>query len=235
MKEYFYDLHMHSCLSPCGDDAMTPADMAAMCALAGYEIVALTDHNTVGNCAAFCEAAERLGLLALPGMELTTAEEVHVVCLFPDLERARAFGEYVHSHLPPISNRPDFFGHQLLMDGEDTILGEETALLMGATSIPYCDVFGLVRSFGGAAYPAHIDHDSFSLSSNLGLWIPEAGFRFAELSNNCPPGFTDRPDLAGVRFLTDSDAHYLHQIPDPQQSIPLPERTAQAVIDFLNS
>ena len=110
MKDYFYDLHLHSCLSPCGGDDTTPADLAGMCALAGYQIVALTDHNTVGNCAAFCKAAEHYGLLALPGMELTTAEEVHVVCLFPDLDSAHAFGEYVRAHLPAVPNRPDFFG-----------------------------------------------------------------------------------------------------------------------------
>lgn len=235
MKDYFYDLHMHSCLSPCGDDAMTPADMAGMCALAGYEIVALTDHNTVGNCGPFCRAAEHYGLLALPGMELTTAEEVHVICLFPDLEKARAFGEYVRRHLPPIPNRPDFFGRQLLTDEENSILGEETALLIGSTDIPYCSVNELVRRYGGAAYPAHIDHGSFSLTSNLGLWVPDAGFRTAELSPICPEGFSARPDLAGIRFVTGSDAHYLHEIPDPRQTIPLPERTAQAVIDLLNS
>ena len=59
MKLY-YDLHLHSCLSPCGSDDMTPADLAAMCALAGLDVVALTDHNTAGNCAAFCRAAQRV-------------------------------------------------------------------------------------------------------------------------------------------------------------------------------
>ena len=213
---------------------MTPADLAGMCALAGYDIVALTDHNTVGNCAAFCRAAEHYGLVALPGMELTCAEEVHVICLFPDLENAQAFGEYVRAHLPPAPNRPDFFGRQLLMDEDDNILGEETALLLGATDIPVCEVNGLVANFGGVSYPAHIDHDSFSLLSNLGLWMPEAGFKLAELSPSCPPGFTDRPDLAGVRFVTSSDAHYLHEIAEPRHTISLPERTVQSVLNFLH-
>lgn len=233
MKDYFYDLHLHSCLSPCGSDNMTPADLAGICALAGYDIVALTDHNTAGNCSAFCKAAEHYGLLALPGMELTTAEEIHVVCLFSDLGSAYAFGEYVRSHLPPILNRPDFFGHQYFMDEEDHILGEESALLIGATDIPVCAVSALVSSYGGVAYPAHIDHDAFSLLSNLGLWIPEAGFRVAELSPTCPDGFTDRPDLKGVEFIFDSDAHYLHEISPPRHTITLPERTAQAVLEYL--
>lgn len=232
MMDCFYDFHMHSCLSPCGSDDMTPADLAGMCALAGYDVVALTDHNTVGNCAAFCKAAEHYGLLALPGMELTTAEEVHVICLFPDLDSAQAFGDHVRAHLPSTPNRPNFFGRQLLMDEEGNVLGEEPALLIGATDIPVSEVSGLVKRFGGAAYPAHIDHDSFSLLSNLGMWLPEAGFRFAELSPTCPDGFIQRPDLAGVRFVTSCDAHYLHEIPDPKQTISLPERTVKAVLDY---
>jgi len=234
MKNFFFDFHLHSCLSPCGSDDMTPGDLAGMCALLGYDIIALTDHNTVGNCAAFCKAAEHYGLLALPGMELTCAEEVHVICLFPDLDSADAFGSYVQRHLPPLQNRPDFFGRQLLMDEEDNILGEESALLIGSTDIPVCEVSALVQSFGGVAYPAHIDHDAFSLLSNLGLWIPEAGFTFAELSHTCPPDFIwQRPDLDGVRFLTGSDAHSLSELPDPSRTISLPQRTPQAVLDYL--
>lgn len=235
MKNYFYDFHLHSCLSPCGSDEATPADLAGMCALAGYDIVALTDHNTAGNCAAFCRAAEHYGMLALPGMELTTAEEIHVICLFPDLDSALAFDAYVRAHLPGTPNRPDFFGHQYRMDEEDHLLGEETALLIGATDIPVCGVSALAAAYGGVAYPAHIDHSTFSLLSNLGLWLPEAGFRFAELSPTCPAGFTDRPDLSGVSFLFGSDAHYLHEIPDPRHTLTLPARTAQAVIDLLKS
>ena len=88
MKKLAFDLHLHSCLSPCGSNDMTPANLAGMCALAGLQVVALTDHNTTGNCAAFAQAAARHGLLAIPGMELCTREEVHMVCLFPKLENA---------------------------------------------------------------------------------------------------------------------------------------------------
>lgn len=233
MKSCFFDLHLHSCLSPCGDGDMTPANIAAMCALAGYDIVALTDHNTVDNCPAFCAAAEERGLLALPGMELTTAEEVHVVCLFPDLDRAAAFGALVRRSLPPAENRPDFFGHQWVMDAGDRVLREETAFLAGASGIGVYQAAGLVRELGGLAYPAHIDRDSFSVLSNLGLWDPGMGFPLAELSRRCPPELRRRPDLAGLRFITGCDAHCLDQIPDPGQAMALPERTAAAVLRWL--
>ena len=152
-----FDLHMHSCLSPCGGDDNTPANLAGMCALAGLQVVALTDHNTSGNCAAFCSAAKAYGLLALPGMELTTREEAHVVCLFPDIDKALAFSQYVRSKLPPIPNDPFRFGTQVFMDAQDRPLGEESAFLAGAADIGIYDVSSLAASFSGLAYPAHID------------------------------------------------------------------------------
>lgn len=235
MQEYFFDFHLHSCLSPCGSADMTPANLAGMCALAGYDIVALTDHNTVGNCAAFCQAAQEFGLLALPGMELTTREEAHVVCLFPDLERAEAFGALVRAHLPPLQNDPRFFGPQILMDSRDQVLGEETAFLAGATDIGIYQAASLVRRYGGVAYPAHIDRDSFSVLSNLGVWDPGMGFSLAELSRRCPPELPLRSDLAGLRFVTGCDAHALDQIPDGSQTMKLGEKTPLQALSWLIS
>jgi len=228
-----YDLHLHSCLSPCGDADATPANLAGMCALAGLEVVALTDHNTCGNCRSFIKAAEQYGLLALPGMELTTAEEVHVVCLFPHIDKAEAFSDHVYTCLPPIRNKPDIFGPQLYMDENDTVLKEEERLLSVATSIGVYEVCHLVESFGGVCFPAHIDRPSYSLISQLGLWDPSIPFPLAELSLHCPPEFPLRPDLAGVRFITDSDAHALETIPDAIRTMDLSAKTSQAVINWI--
>ena len=233
MERLAFDLHMHSCLSPCGGEDNTPANLAGMCALAGLDVAALTDHNTAGNCAAFCRAAQRYGLLALPGMELTTSEEAHVVCLFPDLAAAEEFGALVRTRLPPVKNRASIYGPQILMDDGDNVLGEEDAFLAGTTDLGIYEIAELVRSFGGLAYPAHIDRPSFSLLANLGLWDPDMGFPLAEVSKNCPPGLFDRPDLRGVRHITACDAHYLDQIPDGHQYMELPERTPKAVLDWL--
>lgn len=235
MKEYAFDLHLHSCLSPCGGEDNTPANLAGMCALAGLEVVALTDHNTCGNCAAFCRAAEHYGLLALPGMELTTAEEAHVVCLFPDLKAADAFSALVGEKLPPLKNDPAVFGPQVYMDEEDRVLGETDAFLAGAASIGIYEAAALAASFGGVAYPAHIDRPSFSLLANLGLWDPAMGFSVAEISKNCPPDLFDRPDLRGIPHFDGSDAHYLDQIRDAHQVMALPERTPEAVLNWLRA
>ena len=231
---FYYDLHLHSCLSPCGSDEMTPADLAAMCHLAGLDVVALTDPNTCGNCAAFRRAAERWGLLALAGMELCTREDIHVVCLFPTVEGAERFeAEAVAPRLPPMANDPAVFGRQLRMDDRDGVLGEDPRLLAAGAGIGLEEVPGLVRAYGGAAFPAHIDRPSFSLLGVLGLWDPDLGFPVAELSRSCPPGFTARPDLAGVRFITNSDAHYLDRVWGAEHAMDLPERTAEAAVAWL--
>ena len=234
LLKYYYDLHLHSCLSPCGSEDMTPANLAAMCALAGLEIVALTDHNTTGNCAPFCRAAAGHGLLALAGMELCTQEDIHVVCLFPSPEAALPFEDYVSAHLPQIPNKRDLFGPQIRMGDEDQILGEDDRFLAGSTDIPIYEVSGLVAEFGGVAVPAHIDRPSYSLLGVLGLWDPDLRFATAELSHNCPPDFSQRPDLAGLRLITSSDAHYLEQVWGAEHSMDLPDRTPQAVLDWLS-
>src|SRR5574344_976296 len=104
-----YDFHIHSCLSPCGDAEMTPNNIANMAKLMGFDVLALTDHNAGENCPALIKVAEEIGLTVIPGMELCTSEEVHAVCLFPDIESSLAFSEYVHSTLPPIKNKPSAF------------------------------------------------------------------------------------------------------------------------------
>lgn len=233
MKLY-YDLHLHSCLSPCADEDMTPANLAAMCALAGLQVAALTDHNTTGNCAAFCRAAARHGLLALPGMELTTAEEIHVICILPDLDAAAAFGAMVYGRLPPIANDRRVFGAQRYMDSEDGVLGEEPRLLSTATGIAIHEAAALTAAYGGVAWPAHIDRPSFSLLSNLGFWDDTLGFSMAECSRGCPPGFrAGHPDLAAVPFLTGSDAHALDQVYTASSSMEVAEATPAAVMDWL--
>lgn len=115
MTELAYDLHIHSCLSPCGDDDMTPANIAGMAALKGLDAVALTDHNSCKNCPAFLAAAKEYGIIGIPGMELTTSEEVHAVCLFPELYQAMEFDRFVYSRLIKVKNRPEILENSRFM------------------------------------------------------------------------------------------------------------------------
>lgn len=222
MIPVYYDLHLHSCLSPCGDMDMTPNNLVNMAAIKEMDMIALTDHNTCRNCPAVLKLAERAGILALPGMELTTSEEVHVVCLFPALENAMAFDELVYGRLMDVKNEPRIFGEQLIMDENDEPLGELEKLLVGATSIGIAETPALVDSFGGICYPAHIDRQSYSVLSNLGYIPPECGFTAVEVYR--PDVFFARGhgDIReGYYVTTSSDAHRLEDMAERERCIHL--------------
>ncbi|MDR0382044.1 MAG: PHP domain-containing protein [Oscillospiraceae bacterium] len=231
----FYDLHIHSCLSPCGDADMTPGNIAGMAALCGLQIVALSDHNTCRNTPAFAVCAEKAGLLALPAMELTTREEIHVLCLLPTLPAAAAFSDYVYRRLPDIRNDETIFGAQLIMDAEDTVIGRESRLLTAAADIGIYDAAALAASYGGVALPAHADRPSFSLFANLGFFDPAMGFTALELSPYADPESFRRahPGLEGLVTVQNSDAHDLGCIRDAAHTLDISERTPRAVIAAL--
>lgn len=223
MSRYYYDFHIHSCLSPCGDDDMTPANIAGAATLAGLNIVALTDHNTVKNCPAFFKAARHYGIIAVAGMELTTAEDIHIVCLFEKLEEALAFGEEIEGHIVKVKNRPEIFGRQQIMDEEDNILGEEEFLLSNATDISVEDVPELVKIFGGVCFPAHIDRTANGIVSILGVFPEDAEFEVFELHTlEKRSEYENRFNhLKNKLCLTGSDAHYLWDMRDAEDYIDL--------------
>lgn len=223
--KYYYDLHIHSCLSPCGDNEMTPNNIAGMSKLNGIDIAALTDHNSVLNCPAFFTACERYGVVPVAGMELTTAEDIHVLCLFEELESALAFGEEVNKKRVLIPNRTDIFGEQLILDGEDEICGTEENLLPNATLITYDEAPELVKAFGGVCWPAHIDRDANGVIAALGTVPEEPEFRFVEFNRkeNEQNYRALYPELEGKRVIVSSDAHYLENLREKENSFDLPE------------
>ena len=237
MNDYFCDLHIHSCLSPCGDDDMTPANIAGMASLNGLQIVALTDHNSSKNCPAFFKKARELGLIPVAGMELTTSEDIHVVCLFRTLEDAMAFDEFVSSNRPMIPNRPEIFGHQMILDENDNVIGEEENLLINASFLSLEDAFGEVARRGGACYPAHIDRPSNGIIETLGTFPPDPPFLAYELNDAASyDSYLERfPRLAGLARVVSSDAHYLWKISEAGFSITLDDEpySSQLVRDRL--
>lgn len=230
-----YDLHIHSCLSPCGSDDMTPYNIAGMAALKGLDVIAVTDHNSCKNCPAVLAAAEEYGVLALPGMEINTSEEVHAVCLFSDIKNAMDFDAYVYDKLIPVKNRADIFGNQLLYDCQDQVCGSIDNLLINSTEISFDQLWELVRSYGGVMFPAHIDKASNSLISNLGFVPPDSRFTAAELKDMSQYHSLKRsnPYLGQCLIVSNSDAHYLEDIKEPYLTIAAREKTAGAVIEAL--
>lgn len=232
-----YDFHLHSCLSPCGDNDMTPYNLVNMAKLLGYDIIALTDHNSCLNCPAAIKAGEEAGITVVPGMELCTSEEIHTVCLFPDLKNALEFSDYVKSTMPPVKNDASIFGEQLIMDSTDRIIGNEEILLTAASGISIDDAVKEVSRFGGAVFPAHLDRASYSVLSVLGFMYPEMGFAAAEFTHKAyiPQYEEKHPLLKEMKKLRNSDAHYLENMVEPSVEIDLPECSAEAVVSYLNS
>lgn len=211
MKAY-YDLHIHSCLSPCAADEMTPENIAAMARLKGLSIIALTDHNSGKNLPAIAKACA--GLIFVPGIEVTSLEEVHVLAYFSDVDAAVQFGELVYDSLPSIPNKPEIFGHQIVMGEKDNPCGEVKKLLLSASKFSLDAIKDLVWQQGGCAVPAHINRGSFSVFSNLGF-LPPGLFKCVEVSPKipCPP--ID----PGLFILNSSDAHWLQDIAEPKYTL----------------
>ena len=218
MSRYYYDFHIHSCLSPCADNDMTPNNIAGMAALAGLNIVALTDHNSCRNCPAFFAAAKRYGIIPIAGMELTTAEDIHVVCLFENLSDALAFNDAVDALRIRFPNRVDIFGDQLLMDENDEVIGSESDLLPNATQISIDEVPALVEKYHGVCYPAHIDREANGLLATLGTFPETPRFTMAELhdADKLAEYREKHPVMKDMRILVGSDAHYLWDIRDKE-------------------
>lgn len=236
MIPLYYDLHIHSCLSPCGDDDMTPGNIVGMAALKGLDVIALTDHNSCKNCLAAVQHGEEYGITVIPGMELTTAEEVHVVCLFSDISKALEFDSYIYEHLLPIKNREDIFGRQQLMDTNDRETGIIEKLLISATDISFDKVFSLVKGYNGIAFPAHIDKTTTSLISNLGFVPPDSNFICAEIRDfkNLHRIQKEHPYFLSCKMLSNSDAHYLQDINEPKYQLYSQSTSISDIFDALN-
>ena len=224
MSRYYYDLHIHSCLSPCGDNDNTPNNIVGMGVLAGLQIMALTDHNTCRNCPAFFEAAKRQGIIPVAGMELTTAEDIHMVCLFPDLESAMDFDREIQERRILIPNRTDIFGDQWVMDGQDEVIDIEPNLLSNATTVSVEEAPRLVERYGGVCYPAHIDRQANGIIATLGFLPPDTPFSTVELHDGeKEEEYRQKHIPEGTRVVIGSDAHLLWDIRDKAAWLDIPD------------
>ncbi len=228
MMDRFYDLHIHSCLSPCASDDMTLSNIAGMASIKGLSLISLTDHNSGHNLKAMEKAASEFGLIFIPGIEVTTVEEVHVLTYFKNTHAAVEFGEMLYDSLPDISNRPDIFGRQNIMDENDEAAGELDKLLLQATPFSINELATLAFKAGGCAVPAHINRDSFSVLANLGF-MPPGLFRTAEVATGLPCPALD----PSIYIFHSSDAHNLGDISEPAYTLNAIHNSS-AFVDFVN-
>jgi len=242
MQHLYYDLHIHTALSPCADNDMTPNDIVGMAILNGLDLIAITDHNSFSNAESIITAAKAAKteagkeLIVLPGIEISTAEEVHVVCLFSDLESAYDFEKELTPYFSTIANRIDIFGHQIMYSANDNFIGEVERMLIAPTSITFDNLYVLTHKYCGAFIPAHIDRSSFSVISNLGFLPPHLDIHTIEVSiRGIESGLAEKyaKHYSDKTMIFSSDAHQLWSISERENSLLLPERSAKAAIDHL--
>ncbi len=230
MEKLFCDLHMHSCLSPCGSDDMTPSNICGMAMLKGLQMIALTDHNSARNLPAAQACADAYGLLLIPGMEITTREEVHLLGYFPTVDAALAVSEFLRGHMPAKKNKPSFFGNQLVMDEDDNVIAEEDELLIASSDLSLSELVKLIREASGVPVPAHINRGSNGLLINLGFVPDDLNLTAVEVWRDLPCPHTPQE---GRVVLHSSDAHYLGDILEARETVDLPERSPAAFLEYL--
>lgn len=223
-----FDLHIHSCLSPCGDLASSPAAIVRAAKAAGLDGIMLADHNSSRNCPALAEACRRERFRCLFGLELATAEEAHCLAVFDTLEQAAAMTEAVYAALPDRCNVPDVFGDQPVVNADDEIEDLESRLLGAPTRLSLREAGARIHGLGGLFIAAHVDRPVFSVTSQLGGLAGDEGFDAVELSRAADV-VAWAPKVMGLPVVRSSDAHYLEMIGSVWSEADLPEFSVRAL------
>ena len=214
MKLFFADLHIHTALSPCAENEMTPPAIIKAAKAEGLDIIGISDHNSAENVVAAIEAGAAEGVTVIGGIEVQTVEDVHVLTFFPCVDTLFRWQDEVYSALPDIENDEKRFGEQLLMDSNGNVTGKLRTFLLASTSMSVDYVGKRVRELGGLVIPAHIDRPSFSLIRNLGF-VPDTLLPCCvEISKNTSSGSAKErfSSIAGLPVIKSSDAHRLSEI-----------------------
>ena len=228
LRPFKADLHIHTCLSPCTELDMSPKKILASAKEKGIDILGICDHNSSENSLAIMNASKKMNIHIIPGMEVTSLEEVHVLALFDDIANALKLQEHVYRNLPG-ENDEEVFGMQVIVNEKEEVLGFNDKLLIGATTIPLDEVLQLIHAFNGVSIASHIDRESFSIIGQLGF-IPEnleldaleisPRMTFAEAKNRFKNNYP---------ITCSSDAHYPDDIGKGFTSFLLKEGTVAEI------
>ncbi len=232
--EISYDLHIHTALSPCGHEDMTPNNIVNMSKLSDLDVIAITDHNSCENVEAVMRVASKSDLIVIPGIEIESREEVHLVCLFPTLDQVQKVQDIIYSHLPNLPNNRKIFGEQILFNDEDDRIGTINRLLSFACDLSLDQVVQLCIEHDGICMPAHIDRPSYSIISNLGMIPVNIDFPTLEISshNAIEPFIRQYPNH---QIIQNSDAHDLGYIGSCNKTLDVPEKTLEAILGKLKN
>jgi PHP family Zn ribbon phosphoesterase len=214
LRFFLADLHIHTVLSACAEAEMLPEFIVERAEELGLGLIAITDHNSAENAAAVFTAAEGTGITVLPGMEVQTREEVHLICLFDTLEQVASWQEDVYAHLPPLKNDEDVFGMQVVLNAEGDAVERNERLLLTSTSFSTEEVVQRVHALDGLCIPAHVDRPAYSIIANLGFIPPGLDIVGVEISPNIGPQEARArfPQLERYSMVANGDAHRLKEM-----------------------
>ena len=231
--KYSYDLHIHSALSPCAESEMTPNNIVNMAVVRGLDIIAVTDHNAACNAGAAAKCAENSSVVFVPGIEVESAEEVHIICLFPDVDCAMAMSNIVRSRLVPARNNEALFGKQYIFDEKDNVIGRDEQMLLFSSGMTAAEIFETAENLGGACYFAHADRASYSVFSSLGTLPETSDPGIIELSDSeSGRAFgREKEELKDKTILYSSDAHRLADMGTGNNFIDLPIEKSMLVAE----
>ena len=213
LNKYKADMHIHSCLSPCGDWEMSPRRIIRKSLEVGLDLIGICDHNTVENAGVVMREGEKQGVRVLPGMEICSREEVHILSLFQELEPAREMQAYIYENLPG-ENKPEVFGCQVVANENDEVLAENPRLLIGATLLGLHDIVKKTHDLEGLSICCHVDRPAYGIINQLGFIPPDLELDGVEVSRHVDlaEAHTAVAGIEKFSCITTSDAHFLEDI-----------------------
>ncbi len=209
--KYYYDLHIHSNLSPCGDKDMTPNNIVNMAHIKNLDIISVTDHNSCKNFPALKKLGDTRNIIVIPGIEVNTKEEVHLLCYFKDYLDCNEFSDIIYESLPKIKNNPKIFGEQLIYDEKDDIIKKEDVLLTGASKYSINEIIKLVKENKGIVIPSHVNRRANGIIGVLGFIPENLDFKYIEISGEVNAKLLKKLQDK-YKIIINSDAHRLVDI-----------------------
>lgn len=230
-----FDLHLHSALSACAENTLSPRQIVARAVESNLDMIAVTDHNASAHAPLLARLGEACGLVVVPGMEVTSREEVHLLALFADLAGLHAFQKTVDGALPEVRNDTDHFGWQLVYDERDEVVDVDERLRQIGTGLGLDDLVDRIHAGGGVAVPAHVFRARNSLTSQLGFVNPGAAYDAVEVSVRTwrQQGLHLGQTIAGYPVIVGSDAHFLEDIGRCPAAVPQAVRTVPELLAAL--
>ena len=214
MQWYRADLHIHSVLSPCGGLEMSPNNLVKIAQEKHLDILAVTDHNSCLNLKAYHQVLARNNIVLIPGVEIQTSEEIHLIALFNSINDAEHFGQILYDSLLPLDNDPDFFGDQVVVDADENIVDIVPKALINSSIWTFDEACEHLNNYDCLYYPAHVDATSFSLIGQLGFIPPYLNLKAVEITakGDVDSIKASMPFIKDFAIIRSSDAHYLKKV-----------------------